>query len=75
MSVIDTIILDNEAAKYWASYNAELYQLIGTKLPVGKGYGMMAKLGQNALFSEINKTLLSMEEDGKYLEIYSRYLD
>ncbi|WP_165481191.1 transporter substrate-binding domain-containing protein [Legionella impletisoli] len=72
---IDAAILDNEAAEYWAANNDELYKLIGSKLPVGKGYGILAKLGQNELISEINKALLSMEEDGKYLEIYNRYFD
>ncbi len=35
----------------------------------------MANLDQTLLIDQINQTLLDMEADGSYLEIYTRYFD
>jgi ABC-type amino acid transport substrate-binding protein len=70
---VDTILMDAEAAKNWVSNNDNLYKLIGTPIPIGTGYGIMANLNQTKLIAQINQILLNIEADGTYLKIYSRY--
>lgn len=70
---VNAVLMDDEAAKYWVFNTDNTYEVIGTKLPIGDGYGIMAMPNATLLISQINKALLSMEADGKYLEIYSRY--
>jgi len=70
---VDAILMDAEAAKNWVSNNSDLYKLIGTQMPIGNGYGIMANPNQTQLVAQINQALLSMEADGTYIKIYSRY--
>jgi arginine transport system substrate-binding protein len=70
---VDVIFANAVAADYWLVNNTNLYRIIGTRIPVGDGYGIMTNLGQEALIDKINKALLSMEADGTYLAIYTRY--
>ncbi len=70
---VDTILMDAEAAKNWVSNNSNLYKLVGTQIPVGNGYGIMANPDQGKLIAQINQILLNIEADGTYLKIYSRY--
>lgn len=70
---VDAILMDAEAAKNWVSNNSDLYKLIGTQVPIGNGYGIMTRPNETQLISQINQILLSMEADGSYLKIYSRY--
>ena len=69
----NVVLMDAEAAKNWYANNGSLYKLIGTQIPVGKGYGIMANKSQDKLMTQINHALLSMEADGTYLKIYTRY--
>jgi len=70
---LDVVLMDAEAAQNWYTNNSKIYKLIGGPIPVGNGYGIMANLYAHKLLSEINQALLSMESDGTYLKIYSRY--
>jgi len=70
---VDAALLDNEAAKYWAYNVSSKYELIGSALPAGQGYGIMTQKNNKALMVLINKAILDMEDDGKYLEIYRQY--
>lgn len=70
---VDVILLNSEAAKYWYANNSDLYRLIGTKIPIGDGYAIMANKDNGPLIAQINKALLHMEADGTYLQIYSKY--
>jgi arginine transport system substrate-binding protein len=70
---IDVALINAAAAKYWYANNSEIYKLIGTQIPTGEGYGIMANKGQEALIGQINQALLNMEADGSYLAIYTRY--
>ena len=72
-NTIDVALMTVGAAKYWYANNSGLYKLIGTHLPVGEGYGIMANKSQDKLIEQINHALLDMEADGTYLEIYTRY--
>ncbi|WP_133128658.1 transporter substrate-binding domain-containing protein [Legionella nagasakiensis] len=73
-ATVDIILVDSEVAKYWAANN-DTYKLIGSKLPVGEGYGIMTTLDNSELIAAINEALLNMESDGKYLEIYRNYFE
>ncbi len=72
---VDIILMGDEPAKFWNVNNTGVYKLIGSKIPIGKGYGIMANKGQDALMKRINQALLNMEEDGTYLQIYTRYFE
>lgn len=70
---LDAVLMDAEAAQNWHANNNKIYKLIGSPIPVGNGYGIMANLYEHKLISEINEALLSMQSDGTYVNIYSRY--
>ena len=70
---IDAILMDAPTAKDWATNDSNQYRLIGTRIPIGKGYGIMATQDQEKLISQINQALISIEADGTYLKIYSHY--
>lgn len=72
---VDAVLMDNEAAKYWAYNVDDQYAMIGDNIPIGNGYGIMAALDQQQLISSINQVLLEMEQDGTYLAIYRRYFE
>lgn len=72
---IDVGLMDNECAIYWnANYN-NTFKLIGNRLPVGKGYGIMAKRGTDDLILKINQALSDMKADGTLVKIYGDYFD
>lgn len=60
------------AADYWV-VNGWGLKLIGSRIHVGNGYGIMANLGQEALIGQINQALRDMVADGSFETIYSRY--
>lgn len=72
---VDVVLMNAAAARYWYENNSNVFKLVGTQLPVGEGYGIMANPGQEALIEKINQALLSLEADGTYLKIYTRYTD
>ena len=70
---IDAAFMNAVAADYWLMNGSGLYKRIGSRIPIGYGYAIMANLGQDALIEKINQALLNMMADGSYLAIYSRY--
>ena len=50
---VDVILLNSEAAKYWYANNSDLYRLVGTKIPVGDGYAIMANKDNGPLIGPI----------------------
>ncbi len=69
---VDILFTNQAAVRYWLANDAN-YKLVGPILPVGNGYGIMGKQGQEALLEKINQALLSMEGDDSYLQLYSKY--
>ncbi|BCA93834.1 hypothetical protein TUM19329_01950 [Legionella antarctica] len=49
------------------------FKLVGQKILMGEGYGIMALKSNALLIQQINKSLLDMEADGTYLKIYNQY--
>lgn len=70
---IDAAFINSAGANYWLMNGSGIYKLIGSRIPIGNGYSVMANLGQEELIKKINQALLSMMADGSYLAIYSRY--
>lgn len=73
--VVDVAFVNAVAADYWYMNNQNQYKLIGSKIPLGNGYGIMANEGQEPLINAINNALQHMLADGSYEAIYSRYFD
>ena len=70
---VDAIFSNEKNIQFWYMNNKELYRLVGSKIPIGDGYGIMAKIGNEDLMTRINQALMKMEADGSYLQIYKRY--
>lgn len=74
-NTVDIVLTNTAAAKYWFANNSDTYKLIGTEIPTGEGYGIMANPSNSKLIQQINQELVDMEADGTYLQIYTRYFD
>ena len=70
---VDTILTDAVVADFWMLNGGDEYRLVGKKIPVGNGYGILANMGEEALMEKINQALQNMMADGTYSRIYSRY--
>jgi ABC-type amino acid transport substrate-binding protein len=77
---IDVILLNDLAAHYIvntvgrsSNTNAGNLMLLGDKMSIGGGYGMIVLKNKAALIDKINHILLDMEKDGSYLKIYNEY--
>lgn len=70
---IDLIMFDFISSSYWVNNNASEFKLVGQPISFDMGYGILANLNQAALIARVNEALDSMEKDGSYLAIYSRY--
>lgn len=66
---VDALLTNYVQTVYWVS-NSNAYQLLGHKYLFEDGYGIMTRLGQDALIQRVNQALLAMEQDGTYLKIY-----
>lgn len=68
------VIFSNEAAlKYWYFNDKDSYRLIGNKVIIGNGYGIMSTTKYEAMMRVINQIILQMMSDGSYLKIYNQY--
>ena len=70
---IDLILINSHATKYILNTMKVRLKLIGHKISIGNGYGVIALKRNAELINEINLTLLEMQEDGTYLKIYNKY--
>lgn len=72
---VDAIFLDKDTAVYWMANNNGLVRLVGDSIPIGLGYGIISNKSNGDLIAKVNAALLSMQNDGTYLKIYSRYFN
>ncbi|HAT8179218.1 TPA: transporter substrate-binding domain-containing protein [Legionella pneumophila] len=70
---IEAIVLNVSAAKYALSNSSIELKLVGDKIAIGNGYGILALKNNAPLIMKINQALLQIEKDGTYLEIYNTY--
>ena len=71
----DAIMINKYTAQFWYANNSDSYKLIGTPIPFGAGYGIMTKLGNSGLITEVNQALQQMQTDGTYTKLYNRYFN
>lgn len=70
---VDAIVFSAPMADYWLSANPNIYRKIGKPLSLGPGLGIIAAPGRNDLIQKINAGLLTLENDGTYLQLYRLY--
>ena len=72
---IDVAFSNTEPVKYWYMNNSAIFKLVGRRFPIGNGYAVMGKAGQEELMAQINKAINQIEKDGTYERVYNRYFD
>lgn len=70
---VDAVFSNAEPIKYWYTNNTQAFKLIGKSIPIGDGYAVMGKKGEETLIRHINQAILNMEKDGTYEKIYNAY--
>lgn len=70
---VDVIILNDSVAKYIINNTASHLRLVGDRIPLGNGYGLIGLKSSAPLIQKVNEALLKMESDGSYLKIYNLY--
>lgn len=70
---VDAALVDAPNATYWSTNYSTNYRLVGDAIPVGIGYGIMARKDNQALIALINQQIIDIEKDGSYIKIYTRY--
>ena len=70
---VDVIILNSALA--WSYINNDLYSIktVGNAISLGAGYGIVSLKKNAELIEKINKAILSIQADGTYVSIYSKY--
>ncbi|HHF7347797.1 TPA: transporter substrate-binding domain-containing protein [Legionella feeleii] len=74
---VDVVLIHEQVAKFWCA-GEELkaqFKLIGEKISLGSGYGIIAPHGRQALIDRINQALIQLETDGTYVKLYKDYFD
>ncbi|OGV47585.1 MAG: hypothetical protein A3F46_00650 [Legionellales bacterium RIFCSPHIGHO2_12_FULL_42_9] len=71
--MVQAVFSNTEAIHYWYMINKDHFRVVGDPFPIGNGYTIMGKRGDEQLITDINKALHSMEQDGTYTTLYDRY--
>lgn len=69
---VDVILIATETARYWVTNNSSL-KLLDIPIPDGLGFGIMTSPLRGALIQRINKALIKIQNDGRYIQWYNRY--
>lgn len=70
---VDVVFLNNHVAQYLINNSIVNVKLVGDKIPIGEGYGILGLKTNKELIDMMNTALLKMEGDGSYLKIYNLY--
>ncbi|MFY7697703.1 MAG: transporter substrate-binding domain-containing protein [Legionella sp.] len=70
---IDLIMFDFISASYWVNSSQGVFKLVGEPVAFGNGYGILANINNASLMASVNIALNTMQRDGTYMAIYSRY--
>lgn len=70
---VDSIIMDADSVDFWVSTTGSLLKKIGKPLKLGTGYGIITRLGNEAMINRINQALVDIQNDGSYLKVYRYY--
>jgi arginine transport system substrate-binding protein len=71
---VDAAFFDTVTIEFWKNNDMADLKLIGPKISIGLGYGIMGLPYMRPVMDQINAALESMENDGAYLSIYQQYL-
>ncbi len=72
---VDVVLLRASAAKYRASSESSVdyFKLVGDKISLGNCYGIITRPENLALIERLNYALLKLENNGVYMQIYTKY--
>lgn len=70
---IDAAVGAAISIEYWVANNSSLVKIVGDRIPVGNGVGIMANKDEVLLIQQVNQALERIENNGVYLSIYERY--
>lgn len=70
---VNVIYINSSVARFIVNNGMSHFKLVGNKINIGQGYGILALKKNAALIEKINDALLDMEADGSYLKIYNQY--
>lgn len=70
---VDVVFINNNVGQYLINNAMIDVKLVGDKIPIGEGYGILGLKTNKELIDKVNSALLKMEGDGSYLKIYSIY--
>lgn len=74
---VDIVFIHEQVAKFWCA-GEELkgqFKLIGDKVSLGSGYGIITAPKRQELINRINQALIQLEADGTYIRLYEDYFD
>jgi ABC-type amino acid transport substrate-binding protein len=70
---VDVILLNSTIAYNFIDNNTYNIKVISKQITMGDGYGIVSLPNKAPLIKEINAAILSMQADGTYTSIYSKY--
>jgi len=70
---VDVMVINASDARYVVNNSNQSLKLVGGKIPMGEGYGIIALKKNNTLIRRINQSLVDMESDSTYLTLYNNY--
>ena len=70
---VNAVFSNTHNIQYWYTTNTEQFRVLGDPFPVGNGYTIMGKKGDEQLITQINQALYAMEQDGTYPKLYDCY--
>lgn len=70
---LDVIAINNVIAYRLQTNDLYNIKFVGKNISLGDGYGIIALSDKTPLIDEINKAILSIEQDGTYVSIYQKY--
>ena len=70
---VDVIFCNALPMIYWYHQHKDIYNLVGSEIPLGNGYSIMASQKFRLQMMQMNHALLDMMADGTYLKIYTHY--
>ncbi len=70
---VDTVLLDNPTAIYWASNTQDAFKLLGPSLPYGYGLGIAVNINNPVLLQAVNNALQQYQKSEDYQKNYNQY--
>src|SRR3990167_967629 len=71
--IVDAIFSNTRVLHYWFIANTNQFRTAAEPFSMGNGYTIMGVKGEEALIAQVNQALDSMQHDGTYIKLYTRY--